>query len=70
MAKEGDGILQERTQRLRPNRQVGRWAGGPVIRITMSHKKLCPVHRSFIAMSGSGRLAGHGQKARCFAPGV
>jgi len=27
-------------------------AGGPVIRITMSHEKLCPVHRSFIAMSG------------------
>jgi hypothetical protein len=23
------------------------------MRITMSHKKLCPVHRSFIAMSGS-----------------
>jgi hypothetical protein len=27
-------------------------AGGPVIRITVSYEKLCPVHRSFFAMSG------------------
>jgi len=27
-------------------------AGGPVIRITMSQSKLCPVHRGRIAMSG------------------
>ena len=29
-----------------------RRAGGPVIRIGMSCKKLCPVHHSFIVMSG------------------
>ena len=27
-------------------------AGAPVISIAMSRKKLCPVHRSFFAMSG------------------
>jgi hypothetical protein len=27
-------------------------AGDPVIRITQSHTKLCPVHGSFIALSG------------------
>ena len=27
-------------------------AGDPLIRIPINHRKLCPVHRSFIAMSG------------------
>jgi hypothetical protein len=32
-------------------------AGGPVIRIEIRSKKLCPVHHSFIVMSGSSNQA-------------
>jgi hypothetical protein len=31
---------------------TGRWPAHQPRRITMSHEKLCPVHRGLIAMSG------------------
>ena len=33
---------------------IGRWPTHHPQRITMRRKKLCPVHRSFTAMSGVG----------------
>jgi hypothetical protein len=35
-------------------------AGGPVIKIFLNHRKLCPVHRGLIAMSGSSHHAAGG----------
>jgi len=43
----------------------GRWPAHQAVartsarRITMSHEKLCPVHRGFIAMSGRGSVGNH-----------